>query len=170
MFGGFFMKEIKCKDTGEKFKLYKEYLKSRHWKEFKKNFPKNRKCISCGSTVNLHLHHHTYLNIGNENINELDWLCEACHRITHQLKPKKENKSNKTKAKKKLNKKSKRLKQSKTIKDFGLQEKKSIDSASSGSLIYDISTLSKKQNKTDFENKVLNYSILILNNRTKNCI
>lgn len=160
------MKQIKCKDTGEKFRAYKDYLESKHWKEFRKNFPKERKCISCGSTVNLHLHHHTYAHIGNEQVNELDWLCETCHRLIHEMKPKKEKTPKHVKEKKKTKRRVKRSKQICKKKNFGLQEKKAIDNASVESLRHDVTKLSNKTKLTEFENKVLEYSTIVLNKKT----
>jgi len=65
---------------------YKEYLKSKHWKNKRKEFYKTTeaKCSWCGETKNLNLHHLTYDNIGNEKLEDLICLCASCHKKLHQ--------------------------------------------------------------------------------------
>lgn len=64
---------------------YKKYLKSEHWKDKRKEFKGDyiRVCVICGTNENIHLHHMTYKNVGNENLNELCYLCEECHNNIH---------------------------------------------------------------------------------------
>jgi len=66
---------------------YKDYLKSNHWKQIRKNkFISNqkvnlKKCAICGSEKNLQIHHLTYKNLWNENNKTLRILCNKCHKI-----------------------------------------------------------------------------------------
>lgn len=66
---------------------YKDYLKSKHWKELKKKKRDTRKakCRVCHTEKNLNLHHRTYKSIGNEHVGDVIWLCADCHNETHKL-------------------------------------------------------------------------------------
>lgn len=41
------------------------------------------RCERCGSLGPLHVHHRSYDNLGVESNDELEVLCEACHRAEH---------------------------------------------------------------------------------------
>lgn len=64
---------------------YKNYLKTNHWKEKRKKVLKGAKfkCQLCSNTNNLHVHHNTYKNIGNEKKEDLIVLCDGCHKKFH---------------------------------------------------------------------------------------
>lgn len=51
---------------------YRDYLHSKHWKEFKKRFKRSKlckhKCYICGQRYNIHIHHKTYKNLGHERL------------------------------------------------------------------------------------------------------
>ena len=86
------MKTIKCKDTGEEYSTYRDYLNlSNHWKRFKLKLKHNFKiqqkhcCIICSSKTKLEVHHKTYKNIGNESENDVVLLCSGCHRYIHEM-------------------------------------------------------------------------------------
>lgn len=66
---------------------YQEYLSSYEWRIIRKNVLEidNFKCVSCNSKSNLHIHHITYKNVGNENTGDLLTLCSLCHKIIHQM-------------------------------------------------------------------------------------
>lgn len=68
-----------------KNKDYKNYLKTKHWKEKRKDVLKRAKykCQLCSSKDKLHVHHNTYVNIGNEKKEDLIVLCEKCHSRFH---------------------------------------------------------------------------------------
>ncbi|MGL5752631.1 MAG: HNH endonuclease [Paraclostridium sp.] len=70
-------------------KNYREYLKSNEWKEIKNLVLKRdgNKCIKCGSSNNLQIHHTTYVNIFNEseNLDDLITLCSKCHMEEHNI-------------------------------------------------------------------------------------
>jgi hypothetical protein len=66
---------------------YQEYLSSYEWRIIRKNVLEidNFKCVSCNSKSNLHIHHITYKNVGNEDTGDLLTLCSLCHKIIHQM-------------------------------------------------------------------------------------
>lgn len=42
------------------------------------------RCEECGATdVALHVHHLTYVNLGDEKDEDLKVLCEPCHKSKH---------------------------------------------------------------------------------------
>lgn len=67
-------------------KEYAEYLKSAEWRKKRDEVLKkqNHKCIACGCEGNLHVHHHTYENLGNEKPHDLFVLCKGCHLKVHK--------------------------------------------------------------------------------------
>lgn len=67
---------------------YKEYLESNKWKEFREKVLKrdNYKCTKCGNTNELCIHHITYDNFGNENLEDVVTLCSKCHEEIHNTK------------------------------------------------------------------------------------
>jgi len=77
---------ITCR-TGERAKDYKEYLKTKHWRETKIWAKKSlsNKCHVCGSLRQLQVHHRSYKHLGNELIEDLEILCRGCHRGEHGL-------------------------------------------------------------------------------------
>jgi hypothetical protein len=81
------MKEVVCKDTGEVAKTYYEYLKTEHWKNLRSRFGKRYgfRCYICDSSEDLNLHHKTYKRIGNESLQDMIWLCEYHHHLSHNF-------------------------------------------------------------------------------------
>lgn len=72
---------IECKDTGERTGIRK-YWKTKHWKKIKKEYNKKykRECAVCGRKgEGLHLYHKTYDRIGNERLEDLEYLCKECY-------------------------------------------------------------------------------------------
>lgn len=74
-----------------------DFLRSRYWSKLKWNYIKTLRligkeketCECCGKKftfIELQLHHLTYKNIGNENFNELIYLCFNCHKKSHNMK------------------------------------------------------------------------------------
>lgn len=61
--------------------MYKDYLKSQHWKATKQKFYSEKKyrCYFCGKGNSLEIHHITYENIGKEMIEDMVYLCHSCH-------------------------------------------------------------------------------------------
>ena len=87
-------KRIVCKDTGEVVFGYRDYLKTRHWKEKRKSVYErfNGVCCRCGeqfSLTEMQVHHKTYHNLGNEKDQDLILYCRRCHSIVEQHKTKK---------------------------------------------------------------------------------
>ena len=68
---------------------YTEYLKSEHWENTKKRFYASKlhknKCMVCGSTKNLNIHHKNYYNLGAEKLTDLCLLCQDCHSKVHEM-------------------------------------------------------------------------------------
>ena len=68
---------------------YSEYLKSPAWKTRRTERAEidGWKCAICGSDENLNVHHLTYKNIGNENVQtDLVTLCRKCHASLHRIR------------------------------------------------------------------------------------
>ena len=69
-----------------KAKPYSEYLKTKEWQQTRRRALKSAgyKCQLCGTdNVELHVHHKTYDNIGEEKPDDLIVLCKACHEKQH---------------------------------------------------------------------------------------
>lgn len=68
--------------------LYEKYIQSAHWatkRSLRLNIDKHA-CQGCYTTEALHVHHKTYLRLGNENIkDDLVTLCEVCHDFVHKM-------------------------------------------------------------------------------------
>lgn len=66
---------------------YDRYIKSEQWAKRKVEyyFKHPKICWRCQSIDNLHLHHHTYLRLGDELDEDLVPLCQSCHRRVHDL-------------------------------------------------------------------------------------
>jgi hypothetical protein len=66
---------------------YQEYLKSEEWKRIRKKvlIKFDWSCGVCKSKNDLHVHHKTYENIGNElkHLKDLIVLCRNCHSLFH---------------------------------------------------------------------------------------
>jgi hypothetical protein len=67
------------------FSSYDEYLRSDLWAANRKRLKLAARCWCCGSFSNLHHHHTTYANIGNEQPGDLVVLCQKCHRGVHNF-------------------------------------------------------------------------------------
>jgi len=66
---------------------YKAYLRTSHWFRKRKAALDHygSKCSECGYTKHLQVHHKTYANIGNEQMEDLQVLCSVCHKLKHRL-------------------------------------------------------------------------------------
>ncbi len=64
---------------------YQKYLQSEHWQNTRKTAltDRNYRCEKCGRRGPLHVHHLTYANLGAERPEDLQVLCEQCHRWEH---------------------------------------------------------------------------------------
>ena len=74
---------VKC----PRFNLeYNRYIESDEWKEIRVDriFLDGYKCRFCGSAKNLVVHHITYENVPNENMDDLLTLCKTCHNELHK--------------------------------------------------------------------------------------
>ena len=78
--------------TGEVVATYKEYLHTYHWKEKREAVlaDRNFQCQLCKGelhSMNYHVHHKTYENIGHERMSDLMLLCADCHKKLHESIP-----------------------------------------------------------------------------------
>lgn len=66
---------------------YHKYIESERWKTKCSVYWKvaGRYCRACGSTKNLHVHHMSYDNFGQEPVADLAGLCHTCHLEVHRL-------------------------------------------------------------------------------------
>lgn len=68
---------------------YVDYIQSEDWKaiaEERKRIDGN-KCVLCGRSDNLQVHHRSYKNLGHEDVmNDLVTLCQDCHEFVHENK------------------------------------------------------------------------------------
>ena len=64
---------------------YREYLETEHWKQLRMEMLKKAKfmCQLCAAKGQLHVHHKTYENRGNEPYSDLIVLCANCHGKFH---------------------------------------------------------------------------------------
>lgn len=67
---------------------YAEYLKTDHWAKLstERKDIDGHKCVCCGSTDKLEVHHCTYENGWYDtSIDDLRTVCHKCHRLVHQV-------------------------------------------------------------------------------------
>lgn len=78
------------KHKEERREKYIEYLSSEKWKRFRKQIIQERDgaCENCRSSENLQVHHKHYINIFNEQREDVLLLCRKCHKRVHSMKPK----------------------------------------------------------------------------------
>lgn len=92
---------VTCEDTGEICYNYNQYLKSEHWRNFRKRYYSsklfnssheykkfggiNGVCLCCKKDTNLNLHHITYIGLGKERLRDVIPVCENCHYLIHTL-------------------------------------------------------------------------------------
>lgn len=64
---------------------YKQYIQSEEWQEKRAQRLEfaNHRCELCNCPDNLHVHHRSYDNLGDEPIGDLVVLCEECHDVFH---------------------------------------------------------------------------------------
>lgn len=74
------------KKNSEKRKLYLIYLNSIEWEEKRKLVlsRENNCCQKCKSTMQLQIHHWTYVRLFNEDLSDLYCLCTNCHNLLHK--------------------------------------------------------------------------------------
>lgn len=66
----------------------RQYYKTTHWRALRGAHRKKR-CDQCGKGGRMALHHRTYLRLGRELVSDLETLCNACHRMEHNIPPRK---------------------------------------------------------------------------------
>lgn len=67
------------------FKWYTLYLKTEHWQGLRVEVIKRAKgiCEECRADQIKDVHHLTYKNVGNENLEDLKGMCDYCHQNRH---------------------------------------------------------------------------------------
>lgn len=77
---------------------YLSYINSEAWKAKRQDILRRDqwKCVRCQSKRLLQVHHKTYINFGHELDEDLETLCEWCHRIEHDMRPLRRPASKKT--------------------------------------------------------------------------
>ena len=68
---------------------YTEYLQTPEWKRRAANAKArvDHHCQLCNNQGELHVHHRTYRNKGNEQYHDLIVLCATCHKKHHEIEP-----------------------------------------------------------------------------------
>ncbi len=67
-------------------KEYVRYLETPHWQEFRDKYRASehlQECFVCGSTE-FELHHHNYVRLGNEALEDVVPLCREHHQAVHK--------------------------------------------------------------------------------------
>lgn len=80
--------ELIDKNRAEKVKSSKEYadyIKSKEWQATRQRIFRRDdfRCVRCGCSKNLEVHHITYKNLGEEKDDDLATLCDKCHNDIH---------------------------------------------------------------------------------------
>jgi len=77
------------KFSGQKTnEVYQKYIDSEQWKTRAKRERAfwNNHCVLCHrSQKTLHVHHSTYVRLGNEQHGDLIVLCDSCHEMFHKF-------------------------------------------------------------------------------------
>jgi 5-methylcytosine-specific restriction endonuclease McrA len=71
-----------------------EYYKTSCWRSLRAAWRKSY-CERCGQRGRVSLHHRTYARLGRERREDLETLCDACHRAEHGLPPRRRRGSRK---------------------------------------------------------------------------
>ncbi len=68
-------------------KIYLDYLQSNEWAQIRIDLfeLRGKKCERCGSKKRISVHHLSYDNIFNEEPEDLEILCDKCHKNEHGL-------------------------------------------------------------------------------------
>jgi len=83
-----FYKTILCGIDEEPVNDYEEYLKSDYWHEVREVMACRNayRCEMCDKQIKLcdaNIHHTSYKHLGDENLDELVFLCRDCHEKVH---------------------------------------------------------------------------------------
>lgn len=73
----------RLRDLG--FPTYADYLASDLWRTNKRRLGLAKSCWSCKATRELHAHHCSYDDVGDEQPGDLIVLCSRCHSRVHEL-------------------------------------------------------------------------------------
>lgn len=69
--------------------VYGAYLATPLWQEKRRERIDldGGKCVSCGATAPIEVHHTNYATIGDEDVAHILTLCQTCHKIEHKIPP-----------------------------------------------------------------------------------
>lgn len=75
------------KFTNSNYAKYLNHLQSPYWKNIRKEVLErdNKSCQKCLVAPAEDVHHLTYLNFGNEKLEDLVSFCRNCHHSTHKI-------------------------------------------------------------------------------------
>jgi len=82
----FFTNELSIADYSVN-EAYQAYLNSPEWRAKRQDVLAlaGYRCVACGKTIDLEVHHITYERIYRELVNDLLALCQNCHKEAHGL-------------------------------------------------------------------------------------
>lgn len=82
-----FKKKPKKRKRKSQFQIkYYNYLKSDEWAEIRMEmYSMFDKCFRCGSKNKLIVHHKTYKNLFHEEPEDLELICDKCHKKEHNI-------------------------------------------------------------------------------------
>ena len=68
------------------FETYSDYLNSVFWKDKREHIIETfgNKCSNCEAKMGLQVHHLSYANVGNEQLEDVIVLCRSCHYKLHK--------------------------------------------------------------------------------------
>lgn len=100
---GAYLKSTWREKKAERRRAYKAYLRSRAWQEKRSLvIARDGKCVKCGRIESLQVHHINYSTFGNEDLEDLETLCQDCHRTEHGGTPRPKKKKKPVKLRKKF--------------------------------------------------------------------
>jgi hypothetical protein len=67
------------------FESYDAYLASAHWRRVRRRIERAvpARCVVCGTTRRVELHHRHYFSLGNEGPDAVEWRCRKHHLQAH---------------------------------------------------------------------------------------
>lgn len=81
----FILKTLREQYHGNETIKHSDYINSVAWQETRQKIFRRDgfRCVMCGQSMNLNVHHITYENLGAEESSDLVTLCQKCHAKVH---------------------------------------------------------------------------------------